>query len=168
MKNSSTAFFSLVALIFFSAISFAAENPRTDFRAAIEKYAATFSDADHPATCDTWNYGEGIKTQDLNFTIADDSSEYADAFFVYFNTGTDLWFSTLVAYEGYQGHLLGELRTESDQNGVTYIHTFYGAYTDVFKVLKANDGSIKLRYDKFYNGTHTKAVVCKPTPGQTK
>jgi hypothetical protein len=82
-----------------------------------------------------------------------ENPEYQDAFFLGFESLDHSHdFSTLVAYEGKNGYVMGHLIVRSKHATVWYQHAFKGVFTDITDVLASEGKLQELRYSKIFQG----------------
>jgi hypothetical protein len=90
----------------------------------------------------------GGEKKRLAFRIdVEDENNYRDAFFIRFSN-PEHTFSTLVAYEGFNGRVMGGLEVSRAGDAVVYRHTFDGFFADVLTLRVKNGKVVRLSYDK--------------------
>lgn len=91
-----------------------------------------------------------------------DEPQYVGAYFLVFTPVPEgrKW-STLIAYEGKRGFVMGNLTVKRKDSTVIYQHSFRGFLTDVTRVVVENDQPKELRYLKLGTGARPlQEVVC--------
>lgn len=81
--------------------------------------------------------------------VLDAEPNYQDAFFVRFQVSESLrtW-ATLVAYEGRNGFVLGELSKSQEGDVSEYRHSFSGFYNDILRLVVERGTPVILAYRK--------------------
>jgi hypothetical protein len=142
--------FLIFMLALFSLNIFAAPTPneRQEFRALIDQVAKK-----------TQTQFLQCEQQDMDGTMSsiqykleiNNVSDYQDAFMIKFSNETRTW-STLVAYEGYNGYVMGKLKVDDIDNSRVYNHYFYGYFVDNLTLIKTNGSFENLAFNKTASG----------------
>lgn len=77
----------------------------------------------------------------------DESADYKDAFFIRF-ASPDHSFSTLVAYEGVNGYIMGKLEVTATGDTTVYRHVFDGFLDDILTLTSVQGKITDLTYEK--------------------
>lgn len=131
---------------------------RKDFRALLEKIAEHSQNS--ALTCtEVLEQGQN----DFSYRLAlKNEPLYVGAYFLVFTPVPEgrVW-STLIAYEGKRGFVMGTLSVKRNERTVIYQHSFRGFFTDVTRLVIENDIPKELRYSKFGTGSRpVQEVIC--------
>ena len=123
----------------------AADPERAEFRALLNELARLSSGS--PLRFREFVLKEPAP-RDVSFTLTiDEKPGYKDAFMLRF-TGPSRNFSTLVAYEGANGFVMGRLKVARSGGGAVYKHVFEGFFDDVITMTVENGKIAAFAYEK--------------------
>jgi hypothetical protein len=138
------------------------ESSETIGRRALKKHLSVLAQYSQstPLVCEEKAYGNP-KWQIAYQLSLSDEPEYQDAYFIAFSsTDQSRKWSTLIAYEGKQGWIMGGLNVVKRGEVLLYRHSFRGFYNDVTEVLADNNGPRELRYLKLLQGSPVVEIKC--------
>jgi len=133
----------VLAGLFISLTTFG-QNHRQDFQKVLSSVASQSA----PLSCVVKYFDRPSENAmiDLNLKL---NAQYPDSFFVEFkNLTNDHTFSSLVAYEGRNGHVLGNLTVNTIENETIYTHIFDGYLDDMLEVTLVNGSVTDVNYVK--------------------
>ena len=136
-------------LLFFNCASFADATPKQ--RETFKNFFAQLSDLSQTngLECVEKSLIEPEK-KTACYLLLKDEPYYKEAFIIKFvladNTHT---FSTLVAYEGFNGFKMGSLVVKKNGRQIVYTHTFNGFFDDILTLTTLKNKITHLNYQKF-------------------
>ncbi len=112
------------------------------------------------------NYPDGFsRKQKYSLVIGPTGSGVLkDAFMLEFHSKGEIEFSTVIAYEGFNGHIMGTLQVSKDSSGnLIQIHKFNGAaFLDITQIEAGTHGLILTYTKTLPSGKLAQKITCEP------
>jgi hypothetical protein len=119
---------------------------RSQFKAYLENLSQ--QTIQNPMSCLESSLNKPAASAQYSFSL-NDNPQYKDAFMILFSQkdGTHE-FSTLVAYEGLNGYVMGSLDVKPGSDQTIYKHTFDGFFDDVTTLVVRQNKVVNFLYEK--------------------
>jgi hypothetical protein len=92
--------------------------------------------------------------------VLDPQSDLQDAFAIEFHNQDGLDFTTLIAYEGHNNHIIGHLESEIGPRRKKFVHHFDGVYQDILTLITTKD-KIWLKFEQKADRFILRSVDCR-------